>query len=84
MRVVNAQTVSPLDIQNGDVMLYVIKAMVSGDREDGLWYRLYICHTDDKENELDGIPQGTRIYDTPDKAICREIFPSLARVSEED
>ena len=82
MKVVNARTVSPLDIQNGDIMMYIIKAMVFKGRK-GLLYRLYICPLDDEENRVEGIPQGARIYDS-DKAICRAIFPSLACVSEED
>lgn len=75
MEVVNAYTVSPSDIKQGDVMLFVVKAMVT--REG--WYRLYRCEYTGS-TDLDDIPQGSRILN--EKEVCEALFPSLAQVAE--
>ncbi len=71
MKVVNAYTVRPADIRPGDVMMFVIKAMVTGSGE----YRLYRCAYDGG-----AVPQGDRIRD--EKAVCGALFPSLAAVAD--
>ena len=72
-RVVNAYTISPDQIQHGDVMMFVIKAMVVAP---GV-YRLYRCLYAGKS-----ILQGSRISD--EEAVCKALFPSLALVAEPD
>lgn len=73
MRVVDAVRIWPADIQVGDVMLFVVKAMVVGP---GL-YRLYRC-----KFEGESLPQGSRVLN--EKAVCEELFPSLALVAVPD
>ena len=75
MEVVNAYTISPSDIKQGDVMLCVIKAMVTGPG----WYRLYKCEYM-YSTTPDDIPQGSRILN--EKEVCEALFPSLAQVAE--
>lgn len=77
MKVVNAYTIPPVEIQRGDVMMFVVKAMVTGD---GL-YRLYRCEYDPEQGET--VPQGARIYNN-EREICEALFPSLAAVAEPD
>ena len=72
-RVVDAYTISPSQIESGDIMLFVIKAMVV---QPGV-YRLYRCPYDG-----DDIPQGARIFD--EEAVCQELFPSLSSVAKPD
>ncbi len=72
-RVVNAYTISPDEIQPGDVMIFVVKAMVV---RPGV-YRLYRCLYDS-----DVVPQGSRMLE--EETICKELFPSLALVAEPD
>lgn len=74
MRVVNAYTVRPDDIETGDVMLFVVKAMVV---RPGV-YRLYRCAA----KLLGGVPQGSRILN--ESEVCEALFPSLALVAEPD
>ena len=75
-RIVSAYTISPHDIQPGDVMLFTIKAMVTRIDNDGtLRYRLYRCPF-----EGDGIPQGSQVGDMV--GVCHELFPSLAAMGE--
>jgi hypothetical protein len=73
-RIVNAYTISPNEIKAGDVMLFVVKAMVVRPGE----YRLYRC-----KFESEDIPQGDRIYTNEDE-VCEALFPSLAYVAEAD
>lgn len=74
MAIINAYTIQPQDIQEGDVMLFVIKAMVMRRGADGkLLYRLYRC-----PYEGDDVPQGAQIGDM--KGVCAQLFPSLAAV----
>lgn len=73
MRVVNAYTVRPCDIEAGDVMLFVVKAMVV---RDGV-YRLYRCKWEGKE-----IPQGERIG--LEASVAEALFPSLAQLAYPD
>jgi len=74
------ETVDPSDIEAGDMMLFVVKAMVV---RPGV-YRLYRCAYppvliigDDSK-----IPQGSRI--TNEREVCQALFPSLAMVAEPD
>lgn len=76
MEVVNAYTISPRDIKQGDVMLFVVKAMVT--REG--WYRIYRCEYTGSIAP-DDIPQGSRVYSN-EKEVCEALFPSLAMVAE--
>ena len=74
MRLVNAYTIAPQEIEAGDVMLFVVKAMVV---RPGI-YRLYRCSlaTDGK------VPQGSRIVN--ERQVCDALFPTLALVAEPD
>lgn len=72
MRVVNAYSISPDDIQSGDVMMFVVKAMMVRPRVYRLYRYVY-------EGE---VPQGSRILD--EKEVSKAIFPSLALVAEPD
>ena len=91
VRVVNAYTVSPSNIQPGDVMLFIVKAMVV--REGA--YRIYRCPFDwsvDPRSTarfavplgtpLESLPQGSRILN--ERKVCEALFPSLAAVAEPD
>lgn len=73
MKVVNAYTIGPGDIIEGDVMMFVVKACVVAP---GL-YRLYRCLF-----EGEYIPQGDRLFN--EERVCKELFPSLARVAKPD
>ena len=79
MRVVSAYTVRPSKIKPGDVMLFVVKAMVV---RPGV-YRLYRCapysHLSPYGKK---IPQGTRIVN--EREVCEALFPSLAGIAEPD
>jgi hypothetical protein len=72
--VVNAYTINPRDIKPGDVMLFVIKAMVGHDGT----YRLYRCRFEGYD-----MPQGDRLYGD-EAAVCKAVFPSLAAVAKPD
>ncbi len=72
MRVVDAYTVRPTDIQVGDVMLFVVKAMVVAPGA----YRIYRCPYDG------AVPQGSRI--PYEDMVCKALFPSLAQVASPD
>jgi len=74
-RLVNAYTVAPQDIEAGDAMLFIVKALVV---RPGL-YRLYRCRADDQEK----IPQGARIF-KHEEEVCEALFPSLAAVAKPD
>jgi len=77
-RVVNAYTVRPMHIQPGDVMMFVVKAMVVGETKKGaLIYRLYRC-------DYDGpVLQGARIC-ANEMIICASLFSSLDKVAIPD
>jgi len=72
-KIVNAYTVPPSDIEPGDVMMFVVKAMVVRPGR----YRIYRC-----EYKSDEIPQGSRILNEAE--VCAALFPSLAMVAEPD
>jgi len=76
-RLVNAHNIAPYDIQVGDEMCFVIKAMVIGSTDEKLIYRLYRCPWD---GDIDDVPQGSRLFD--DGKVCQEVFPSLAAVGK--
>lgn len=78
MRVINACTISPGEIQSGDVMLFVVKAMVTRPGH----YRLYRCPYPPVLLYDDEIPQGTRIFNKQE--VCEALFPSLAQVAVPD
>lgn len=73
MRVVNAYTINPQDIKEGDVMLFVVKAMVV---RPGV-YRIYRCKYTGED-----IPQGVRV--THEAEVANAFFPSLAKVARPD
>ena len=80
MRLVDAYTIRPDQLQPGDQMLFVIKAMVVGMTPAGHpLYRLYRCQWEGDESS---IPQGSRIID--DEAVAESIFPTLAGVGIPD
>lgn len=70
---VDAYTIAPRDIREGDVMMFVVKAMVVAR---GL-YRIYRCPFFGKD-----VPQGSRLLN--EEGVCEELFPSLARVAKPD
>jgi len=72
MKVVNAYTISPDDIEVGDVMVFTVKAMVTSPG----YYRLYRCPYTGE------VPQGSRIVN--EEAVCEALFPSLAMVALAD
>ena len=95
-RLVNAYTIRP-DIQQGDVMLFVVKAVVTRPGR----YQLYRCAAADllvsimsggagdiehmsqqAIAESMRVPQGSRIAN--EQAVCEALFPTLARVAEPD
>ena len=73
MRLINAYTVTPDEIKAGDVMLFIVKALVVRPKV----YRLYRCAV-----EQGGIPQGSRIIN--EQEVCDALFPTLARVAKPD
>lgn len=73
MRLVNEYTISPKDIQPGDVMMVVVKAIVVAPQT----YRIYRCTI-----RGDEVPQGMRILD--EEEVCKTMFPSLANVAHPD
>ena len=77
MRVVNANTIRPDEIQPSDVMLLTIKAMVTWNGH----YRLYQCPYP-YVSHGDEVPQGSRIHN--EREVCEALFPSLARVATPD
>ena len=74
MRLVNAYTVQPQDIQVGDVMMFTIKAMVVR-RQGSLRYRIYRCVW-----EGDEVPQGAQVSNMEE--VAEAFFPTLAMVGE--
>lgn len=72
-RLVNPYTIRYDEIKEGDVMVYIVKAMVV---RPGI-YRLYKCHYDGST-----IPQGNRILH--DEDVCQELFPTLYSVAHYD
>ena len=72
-RIVNAYTINPGDIQQGDTMMFVVKAIVVAPGR----YRIYRC-----PYEGYYIPQGLRVV--PEDVVAQAIFPSLAQVAEPD
>ena len=78
-RLVNAYSIPPDDIQPGDEMVFVIKAIVMHRAPDGkLLYRLYRCLW---EGDIEDMPQGDRMGDS-NGAVSQEVFPSLAMVGK--
>ena len=74
-RLVNAYTVSPDDIEPGDIMMFVVKAVLSDrDHNDTLRYRIYRCSWD---GDIENIPQGSHVPNMEDAA--RNFFPVLQR-----
>jgi len=72
-KLINAYTVSPNDIEPGDEMCFVVKAIVTRRGADGkLYYRLYRCPW---AGTLDNVPQGSRMGQ--EDVVCQEVFHSL-------
>lgn len=76
MRVVNAYSILPDEIQAGDVLLFTVKAMVVRPG----FYRIYRCSCNSGED----IPQGSRLPPEQERAVCKVLFPSLALVADPD
>jgi hypothetical protein len=76
-RIVSAYSIAPADIQEGDVMMFIIKAMVGyRDTDDVLRYRIYRCPYDGPE------VQGSRIGWDDMEAVCDAFFSSLRYVGK--
>lgn len=76
MQLVDAYTVSPQDIKVGDVMVFVVKAIVlRRDADDKLRYRIYRCGWEGTE-----IPQGSQVANMEE--VAEAFFPTLAIVGE--
>jgi len=77
-KLVNAYTIGPDQIETGDRMCYVVKAVVTHRDPDGtLFYRLYRCPW---QGTIGDVPQGSRLGN--EAAVCRELFPTLANVGK--
>jgi len=87
-RVHDPRNVIPDDIRHGDVMVRIVKVIISGQDEDGtLRYRVYSCHwpfTDlvDDAAKMAHVPQGSRILG--EEAVCANMFPILAQNGKPD
>jgi len=79
MRIVDAYTIRPDEIEVGDVMLFVVKAMVV---RPGV-YRLYRCPYPPTLLYNEEIPQGSRI-NGDEREVCEALFPTLAQVAKPD
>lgn len=75
--IINAYTIDPMVIKQGDVAVYVIKVMVGHD----MTYRLYRCPYDPDGG--DEVPQGDRVF-TNVRETCEALFPSVAAVATAD
>ena len=73
MRVINAYSAQPDDIEPGDIMLFVVKAIMTQQGK----YRLYRCFYEGLN-----VPQGSRIVN--EREVCEALFSSLATVAEPD
>lgn len=78
MRLVSAYSIQPDEIEAGDVMLFIVKAMVVRPGK----YRLYRCPYPPTLLYNEEIPQGSRIVN--EREVCEALFPSLALVAEPD
>lgn len=72
-RLVNAYTINPDNYQQGDVALFVVKALITRPGR----YRIYRCLF-----EGDDIPQGQRVIN--EEEVCQAFFSTLADVAEPD
>jgi hypothetical protein len=73
-KVVNSYTISPYDIQQGDIALITVKIVMV--REG--FYRIYRgLHSNTEE-----VPQGSRIHN--EKAVCEALFPTFTAVAKPD
>lgn len=76
-RLVDAYTIRPNEIDAGDVMCFVVKALVTHCDSDGvLQYRLYRCTW-----QGDDVPQGSRLG-SGEETVCQQLFPSLAMMGK--
>jgi hypothetical protein len=73
-RVVNAYTISPDDIRQGDIALFTVKLVMV--REG--FYRIYRCEYDTSTK----VPQGSRIAN--EKEVCEALFPFFVKVVKPD
>jgi len=70
----NAYTITPDDIEEGDVYLFVVKLMVGRHRiDDKPVYRMYRCPWEGDESDL---PQGMQI--DMSRPVDRALFPTIA------
>lgn len=80
MTVKNAYTVTPDEIKEGDVYLFVVKLMVGHHRIKGKpVYRMYRCPWEGSENDL---PQGSQVDMTG--RVDKALFPTIAAACERD
>ena len=79
-RIVNSYTIRPGELKPGDVMVCTVTLHVMSDRT----YRMYQCLYVDPRNAaarlagaslVDGVPQGSRIYDDGD-IVAQQLFPT--------
>lgn len=79
-RTVNPNTVRPIDLQAGDVMVCTVTLhLLEPIGDEPFAYRMYVCSypvLPDQEHE--GVPQGTRIYGDQE-AVARQLFPVVSR-----
>lgn len=76
-KIINAYTVDPMTIQQGDVAMHVVKVVMTRSGK----YRLYRCLYDPSGGEE--VPQGSRVFGDV-AVICQELFPSIAAVAKPD
>ena len=75
MRIVNGYTIRQDELQEDDVMMYVVKAHVQWiDGEGRPRYRIYRCPYDGE------VPQGMQMGDP--KSLAQQLFPTLANHGE--
>ena len=80
MKVKNHYTVQGDEIEEGDVFLFVVKAMVGYSRNGKLTYRLYRCPW---EGDPDGpLPQGGQVDMA--QPVDQALFSTLAAVGVRD
>ena len=70
MRVLDPYMTAPKELQEGDVMYFVLKAMVTRNG-----YRIYRCKAPLGVTHSD--PQGMRIDADTEKAVANAVFPLL-------
>ena len=72
-RVVDAYTIRPDEVQPGDTMMFLLKAVATRQGQ----YRIYRCKASEylEYFNSNAIPQGARVLD--EEAVARQVFPVL-------